>query len=146
MKPDLFNEFVKEKLSSRQRSIIQSKNLSVQAVPKFAELFRSSLMVSSNCFLWITIYVAHKGRSNFMLNRTRRLEKKIKEEQEEKEKAEREEAIDRLKREVSLLKNELDLAYDIQEKADNNAILLEKLFENNIIDEEGNLKNQTNME
>ena len=81
-----------------------------------------------------------------MLNRTRRLEKKIKEEQEEKEKAEREEAIDRLKREVSHLKNELDLAYDIQEKADNNAILLEKLFENNIIDEEGNLKNQTNME
>ena len=81
-----------------------------------------------------------------MLNRTRRLEKKIKEEQEEKEKAEREEAIDRLKREVSLLKNELDLASDIQEKADNNAILLEKLFENNIIDEEGNLKNQTNME
>ena len=81
-----------------------------------------------------------------MLNRTRRLEKKIKEEQEEKEKAEREEAIDRLKREVSLLKNELDLAYDIQEKADNNAKLLEKLFENNIIDEEGNLKNQTNME
>ena len=81
-----------------------------------------------------------------MLNRTRRLEKKIKEEQEEKEKAEREEAIDRLKREVSLLKNELDLAYDIQEKADNNAILLEKLLENNIIDEEGNLKNQTNMQ
>ena len=32
------------------------------------------------------------------------------------------------------------MAYDLQDKADKNATLLEKLFDNNIIDEEGNLK------
>ena len=49
-----------------------------------------------------------------------------------------------LQREVNLLKAELDLAYDIQDKADKNSILLEKLFENNVIDKDGNLKISAN--
>ena len=50
--PDQFDEYVKEKLASWQKSIIQTKYLSVEALPKFANLFKSSLMVSSmySCF------------------------------------------------------------------------------------------------
>ena len=60
------------------------------------------------------------------------------------EKEEKEKAIENLKREVYLLKAELDVAYDLQDKADKNAELLEKLFTDNIIDEEGNVKNSVN--
>ena len=80
-----------------------------------------------------------------MLNRAKRFEKKNKEEEEEKKRAEKERTIGKLQREVELLKNELDLAYDLQDKADKNAMLLEKLFENDVIDEEGNLKNPMNL-
>ena len=40
-----------------------------------------------------------------------------------------------------MLKDKLDLAYDLHSKADKNAMLLEKLFESEVIDEEENLKN-----
>ena len=60
------------------------------------------------------------------------------------EKGEKEKAIENLKREVDLLKAELDVAYDLQDKADKNAELLEKLFTDNIIDEEVNVKNSVN--
>ena len=39
---------------------------------------------------------------------------------------------------------ELDVAYDLQQEADKNANLLEKLYANDVIDEEGNLKNLNN--
>ena len=79
-----------------------------------------------------------------MLNRTKKFEKRRKEELDEIEKGEKEKAIENLKREVDLLKAELDVAYDLQDKADKNAELLEKLFTDNIIDEEGNVKNSVN--
>ena len=75
-----------------------------------------------------------------MLNREKRSERINRAEQEEEKLSEKEIMIEQLKREVNNLKNELDLAYDLQEKADQNAAVLEKLFESNIIDEEGNLK------
>ena len=79
-----------------------------------------------------------------MLNRAKRFERESKEIQENKRRVEKDELIDKLQREVNLLKAELDLAYDIQDKADKNARLLEKLFENNVIDEDGNLKISAN--
>ena len=79
-----------------------------------------------------------------MLNRTKRFEKRRKEELYEMEKEKKEKAIENLKREVDLLKAELDVAYDLQDKADKNAELFEKLFTDNIIDEEGNVKNSVN--
>ena len=79
-----------------------------------------------------------------MLNRAKRFERESKEIQENKRRVEKDELIDKLQREVNFLKAELDLAYDIQFKADKNAILLEKLFENNVINEDGNLKISAN--
>ena len=73
-----------------------------------------------------------------MLNSTRRIQRESKEEEQEKSIAEKEELIEKLQREVSLLKNELDLAYTIQDDVDKNAKLLERLYASNYIDEEGN--------
>ena len=58
--------------------------------------------------------------------------------------AEKEEIIGKLQREVSLLRTELDLAFDLQQEADKNALLLVKLFDDDVIDEEGNPKNKNN--
>ena len=79
-----------------------------------------------------------------MLNRVKRFEREEKERQEETKSKEKEEQIDRLQREVNLLKAELDNTYDPQEKANKNASLLGKLFNNNVIDEDGNLINPNN--
>ena len=81
-----------------------------------------------------------------MLNRSKRIERENKETQDKRLMTEKEELIDKLQREVNLLRSELDLAYDIQQEADKNAILLEKLYANDVIDEEGNLKNINNHE
>ena len=53
-----------------------------------------------------------------MLNRAKRFERESKEIQENKGRVEKDELIDKLQREVNLLKAELELAYDIQDKAD----------------------------
>ena len=79
-----------------------------------------------------------------MLNINKRAERKIKEFQDKEIVNEREKLIDKLQREVSLLRCELDVAYDLQQEADKNANLLEKLYANDVIDEEGNLKNVNN--
>ena len=46
--------------------------------------------------------------------------------------------------EVNHLKNDLDLAYELQNEADKNAEILEKLYQKNIIDYDGNLQNKEN--
>ena len=69
-----------------------------------------------------------------MLNRSKRVEKENKETQERKMMAEKEEIIGKVQREVSLLRTELDLAFDLQQEADKNALLLEKLFDDDVID------------
>ena len=75
-----------------------------------------------------------------MLNRSKRIERGNKEEQEEKKRKEKDELIDRLQRELNNLQAELDLAYDLNDKADKQAQLLGKLYEDDVIDEDGNLK------
>ena len=75
-----------------------------------------------------------------MLNRTKWIERKTKEIKLEKIAAEKEELIEKLQREVDMLKNELDLTHHLQDEADKNAMLLSKLYEKDFIDEEGNPK------
>ena len=79
-----------------------------------------------------------------MLNRTKRIQREYKEQEQAKSTAMKEELIEKLQREVNLLKNELDLAYSIQDEADKNAKLLEQLYKSKYIDEEGNPMNPNN--
>ena len=89
----------------------------------------------------LILNIAHKGKSNLMLNRAKRTERETKEKELEKIAAEKDDMIEKLQREVNLLQNELDLAHHIQDEADKNARLLEQLYEKDLIDEEGNPKN-----
>ena len=79
-----------------------------------------------------------------MLNRAKRNDRIIREKEEEKRNSDKDRLIEELKREVNHLKNDLDLAYELQNEADKNAEILEKLYQKNIIDYDGNLQNKEN--
>ena len=79
-----------------------------------------------------------------MLNRAKRNDRIIREKEEEKRNSDKDRLIEELKREVNHLKNDLDLAYELQNEADKNAEILEKLYQKNIIDYDSNLQNKEN--
>ena len=66
----------------------------------------------SSIYTVFNLRISHKGKSNFVLNRSKRVEKVNKETQEKKMLAEKEEIIGKLQSEVNLLRTELDLAFD----------------------------------
>ena len=97
-------------------------------------------MVSSKITFIIHFSLAQRGKSNLMLNRSKR---RIREEAEEERKNHEDELksqIEELKREVHLLQKDLDVAQYDKLEADKNADMLHRLYLGNIIDEEGNIK------
>ena len=76
-----------------------------------------------------------------MLNRNKRYEREEKEMEEIKEKAEIAAQIKQLQDEVFSLKADLAMEQVAKEEADKHANMLSKLYENNIIDHDGNLIN-----
>ena len=74
-----------------------------------------------------------------MLNRTNRYKKEEEIKERDYEKAEQLSAIKIPKQEVAHLKEELKVVNSKKDEADKHAHMLYKLFEQNIIDEDGNL-------
>ena len=79
-----------------------------------------------------------------MLNKAKRNDRIIREKEEKKRNSDKDRLTEELKREVNHLKNDLDLVYELQNEADKNAEILEKLYQKNIIDYDGNLQNKEN--
>ena len=75
-----------------------------------------------------------------MLNRSRRHQREAAEEEEKGSQSELLSQIEELKREVNLLQKDLDEAQIIKLEADKNEELLHRLYQNDIIDENGELK------
>ena len=75
-----------------------------------------------------------------MLNRSRRYQREAAEEDKKNDKNELLSQIEDLKREVNLLQKDLDEAMVEKVEDDKNADLLHRLFQSDIIDENGNLK------
>ena len=75
-----------------------------------------------------------------MLNRSRCHQREAAEEEEKGSVSELLSQIEELKREVNLLQKDLDEAQIIKLEADKNAELLHRLYQNDIIDENGELK------
>ena len=78
-----------------------------------------------------------------MLNRTSRYKREEKEIQDRDEKAEQIRTINKLKEEVASLKDELLIQQEKEHEADKHAALLSRLYEEHIIDENGELLNDT---
>ena len=74
-----------------------------------------------------------------MLNRSRRNEREAKEADDKQREAEIIYKTKQLQEEVQILKKELELALSEKEKADENADILHRLYNDNIIDENVNL-------
>ena len=138
--PNQFNDLVENKLYQRQQKIIKKNCLSIEVLPKFAKLLENSLMVSSKFMLYFHSSSAQKGKSNLMLNWSRR---HIREAAEEERKGNQDELLSQiaeLKREANLLQKDLDEAQIDKFEAGKNAELLHRLYHSDIIDENGNIK------
>ena len=132
---DAFNDFVERKLAIRQEKLIKSNSLSIEVTPEIANLFSSSQMVSSKNYLMSNLlYIARKGRSHFLLNKDKRLQRQA---QIEIEKEEMSSQIYQLKKQVKGLKNELLIAESEKLEAENNKDILAELYDKKIIDDKG---------
>ena len=87
----------------------------------------------------LTIYLASKGRSNLLLNRTKRFQRQEKESAARDESQNDKRAIMALENEIAHLEEELKYQKDENKDADKNRLILKKLFDDNVIDGEGNL-------
>ena len=96
-------------------------------------------MVSSYLILINLYFSASKGRSNLLLNRTKR----FKREAEEKERIDNEKKLSRyiedMENEIQYLKDKIVHSEKDQSAADKNREILSSLFDKKIIDEDGNL-------
>ena len=85
--------------------------------------------------------IAHKGKSHLVLNRSARHKREDEKREQDEEKDRQLGIIKRLKEEVTSLKTELDLFQLKSDEAEKHSTMLHRLFEQNIIDEHGNLLN-----
>ena len=60
-----YEDYVQNKLYKRQQKIIKKKSLSIQVVPKFADLFKTSMMVSSKLLLLLFCYSTQRKKSSY---------------------------------------------------------------------------------
>jgi hypothetical protein len=119
--------------------MLKSNNSSIEVSPKFAALFTESQMVSSKMYSLLLSILAKKGRSHMLLNREKKF-KRIEDQKEAQNKHDESESlIAKLSLEVENLKDELVRRDMEKDENDKNRDILGRLFEQNIIDEDGTL-------
>ena len=167
--PDGFDLIIQKKLKERQAALVKSNHYSIQTSSRFAGLFSRSLMVSIrqikyliriilNIFCSMLIFyafqlnylpylhllisllcLAQNGKSHLMLNRAKRFKREEQELTKKTEDDRRVNEIKTLKNEVTQLKNKVIQMQAEEAEHDYNRDILNKLFEKNIIDKDGNL-------
>ena len=104
---------------------------------ELAHLLSNSKMVSSIGYRIIIVFIAHKGRSHLLLNRSKKFERAAKQEAEKGEKEALKIQISLLKEEVKSLKDELLISEFDRFEAEKNRDILGQLYDQNVIDREG---------
>mmetsp|Transcript_11089 Transcript_11089/g.11015 ORF Transcript_11089/g.11015 Transcript_11089/m.11015 type:complete len:134 (-) Transcript_11089:161-562(-) len=127
LQPEAFEAFHQSCLISRQKKVLKKNNLTLDVLPTFSALFKDTEMLSTN-----------HGRSHLMLNREKqqneaKLRKRQKEIEEEKDKM-----IESMREEIEALRFDLKEVDDQQEEAESNRKILRKLYEDKLIDQDGN--------
>ena len=138
LNPDAFNIRVQNRLEERQEYLIKKNWVSIQVSTELADVFSSSRMVSSKIIISHLIYIAKKGRSNLLLNRTKRFEK-LEKEQAIKDKIDTDrEMIENLKKEIIEMRDEIAGQENEWYDSRVNKEILNKLFEKKVIDKDRN--------
>ena len=83
--------------------------------------------------------LASKGRSNLLLNRNKRFARLEKEATLAEERSKDKRKIDSLENEIAFLEEELKHQREHKNEADKNREILKRLYDDRVIDEEGNL-------
>uniref|UniRef100_A0A7S3JAA4 Uncharacterized protein n=1 Tax=Euplotes harpa TaxID=151035 RepID=A0A7S3JAA4_9SPIT len=123
-----FKNFISEQRKKREQKIIAHKNLAVDALPEFVNIFKKSTEVSTS-----------RGKSYFVTrNYVPVLSKKRQVEFEKKQKQE-EERHNEFTDKIKSIEEEIQKYESKEGENDHNREILSKLFEMQVIDGDGNL-------
>ena len=127
---DDFKKFIKINIEKRNKELISSQNLGINATSEFIEIFKKSQSISTA-----------KGKSHFLARTPKLTKDQHKVIAIEEEKKEIQSKTDMLEEELNELKAKVrDLEYD-KEEADANIEKLSKLYELGVIDDKGEFIN-----
>ena len=126
--PKEFQEFILLNITKRKQEIIRSQNLNVLVKPEFMNIFKNSQSISTQ-----------KGKTHFLtrpptLTKSQLMLKNI-----EKEKEKSDSKVEFLKTELLKLKDKIAIMEENQKEAADNEAKLAKLYDQGIINEDGDL-------
>ena len=68
--PDEFPKFIRDKLKEREAKVIKKKDLAIQTLPEFVELFKNTSYVScTDPYFYFYLSVGQNGRSNVLIRK-----------------------------------------------------------------------------
>ena len=125
-----FNKFIDKKIKERNKKLITSQNLTVNAKEEFIKIFKNSQAISTM-----------KGKSYFLVRNPKQSKEKIMINKLNEEKKESIDNVSKLKKELEVLQNKMVDYHELQKEAELNNERLRKLFDSGIIDADGNFIN-----
>ena len=121
---DKFNEFIDKKIKERNKKLINSQNLNINAKKEFIDIFKSSQSISTL-----------KGKSHFLVRAPKQTKEQLTIQKLTKENEDIISKTFAMKRELDILKNKLIDYDELDKQADLNARRLKRLLEMGLIDE-----------
>ena len=123
-----FQEFIQNKIWEHTKKMVMKKKLSIKALPEFVDIFKLSKNIS-----------VQKGRSHYLLKKFgKRKWDEIESDDKEKLK-ESYKQIENLNNKIERLKHKLDGYYQKEGEYYKSKEILAKLYDQNIVDSEGDL-------
>ena len=127
---DKFKKFANKKIDERNKKLIASQNLMIDAKDEFISIFKNSQSISTS-----------KGKSQFLVRAPKKTKDQLMIQDLVGENKIVIDKISKLKRELDILQNKMADYDELQREADLNAERLHKLLEMGVINENDNLIN-----
>lgn len=118
-----------EKWKTREKKVIKGKNLGIQALPEFVNIFMKSNSVSTS-----------KGKSHFLMRKVKQRAAKGSSEEHKESSKEKSEDVKQLETKLKELQNKISWFEEKEEEAFHNKGQLSKLYELGVIDSDGEYK------
>ena len=126
---DTFSDFVQQKLKDRVKHIVRKKDLKMKALPEFVDIFMKSKNIS-----------VQKGRSHYLLKKWGKRKWGEMEDDDKEKLMKVNNTISNLNKEVQQMEAQIEWFKEIEDKYIMNKAKLDKLYRNEIIDSDGELK------
>ena len=138
---DGFNTLIKTAMNKREVQMLKKSNTIVKMNSKIAKIFKNSHNVSG-FLLTSLLCLVEKGKSHMLLRKAILQDQRTANKNKEKELKDVADLVPELKNEINKLAEELDAKDKNIEEYEKQRLMLAKLYEVGVIDEDGNLIKQ----